>query len=161
MTITSTVGAWRVIENDIYGEQLNNLGVFNGAIQDIAFALAGRIGAENCLEFQQFLPPQSVNQNDITGWDVKIKVDGMTRDELLALIQADIYAGQLDILATTLGHANSQVVRLQAGMTAESLEQLKQLAIANKALASLTQEQREAIMATRLLCPVPPVGGAA
>lgn len=158
MNITSTVGAWRVIELDIYDEQLRNHGVFYGAIQDVALALAGKIGAESRLEFQQFMPPKQVSPGDITGVTVKIKVDGMDLYDVQTLINADIDVWALDMTAT-LDMPNKLVI-LNAGLTEESSAQLQQLAIANKALASLTQEQRDAIMATRMLCPVVPAGGA-
>lgn len=151
--ITSTVDTWRVIELNIHDEQQRNLGSFYGSIQNIALALAGHIGAANRLEFQQVLPAAAVSASDITGVEVKIKVDGMSPYDVQALINADIDAGKLDM--TAMRDVPNKFVILKAGLTEESSAQLKQLAIANKALASLTQEQRDAIMATRMLCPVP------
>ncbi len=156
MTIDSTVGVWSVSEVNVFDQCVTNFGVFHGAIQDIALALAGKIADRNRLLFKNFTP-ELVSPSDITGLSVEIIVDGCRNHTINRLICAEISEKSLDMECAINGAPG--VVLIIAGKTAESREKLQQLAIANKALASLTQEQRDAIMATRLLCPVPPVGG--
>lgn len=159
--ISSTIASWRALEimtafnSDT--QQAKNHGIFHGKLQNVALAMAGKIGGANHLLLEKIEPP-TLDTNDITGLMVNVRVNGLTPEELLALIQADITADQSDIAAALT--ENKKLVQLRAGLTPESELQLRQLAIANKALASLTQEQRDAIMATHLLCPiVPPAEG--
>lgn len=155
MTIDSTMGVWGVSEVNAFDQCVTNFGVFHGAIQDIALALAGKIADRNRLQFKKFTPKQ-VSARDITGLSVEIFVDGCCNHTINRLICAEISERSLD-MECAISKATG-VVLISAGKTAESRDKLEQLAIANKALASLTQEQRDAIMAaTRMLCPV---GGA-